>query len=201
MRQGQVTDLGKVGAHETLEIGVQHHLAQLPRAVAAKVEEENAIALGDERARLLHTDQRGHEFIGLLYAVFVVHRFHHIIRVSAFAEENQLPRLFHALPTVVAIHREVAANHRRDLSCADLLQLGLEHGEIMFAAVGRGVAAVEKCVDENARQACILRRADERVEMFLVRVHAAVGKQAPQMQRAVAGLELREKFHQRRIGR
>jgi hypothetical protein len=53
-------------------------------------------------------------------------------------------------------------------------------------------------MNKNFPDACVLCDADQRVEMFLVRMDAAVGEQTPEMQRAVAGLELGEKFNRRR---
>ena len=184
----QVADLREIGAREALEVGVQHDLAELPRAVAAEVEEENAVAVGDERPRFLHADERGHELVGFLLRVLALHRGHDVVGVGPLAEENQLPRELDALPAVVAVHRVVAADDRRDFARADFLQLGLKLGQVMLAAGRRGVAAIEERVDENLvrRDARVLRDLDQRVEMFLAGMDAAVGKQAPEMQRAVA---------------
>ena len=77
-----------IGAGKALELGVEHHFAQLPRAIAAKIEEKNAVALGDERPRFLYADQRGHELVGFLDAVFAMHGGDRIIGVGAFAEED-----------------------------------------------------------------------------------------------------------------
>jgi len=69
------------------------------------------------------------------------------------------------------------------------------------AARRRGVAAIEKRVDENVANARVLGDFHQRVEMFDVRMDTAVGKQAPEMERAVFRSKIGEKCFQRRIRR
>ena len=87
-----------------------------------------------------------------------------------------------ALPALVAVHGVVAAVDAGHLAHAVLAHLLLELRNVARAGGGRGVAAVHEGVDEDALQAVLARSAQQRVQMLLVRVHAAVGDQAEEMQ-------------------
>src|SRR5208282_2878024 len=68
------------------------------------------------------------------------------------------------------------------------------------AAGGGRVASVHEGVDVDAPDAGVLRDPDQGVEMFLVGMDAAVGEEAPEMERAVADLEVGEEAGQGGIG-
>ena len=118
-------------------------------------------------------------------------------------EDHGVVGLGDALPAAVAVHGVVAAADGGDLAAVVFAHLLLQLFEISGAVGGQGVAAVHEGVDEDAIDAVLLRHFQQRVQMRLLRVHAAVGEQAEQMQPALAGARvlhgieqhgMREKF-------
>lgn len=90
------------------------------------------------------------------------------------------------LPAEVAVHGVVAAGDGGDLSYADLANLLLEGFEVAEAAGGHGVAAVHEGVDVDAGEGMLGGELEERVEVALLRVHAAVGDESEEVEGAVA---------------
>ena len=98
----------------------------------------------------------------------------------AAAEHDGVPRELVALPALVAIHGKVAADDGGDLGHA--AGLAGDEGEVIRAAGRRGVAAIGDGVDEDVGHARVVRGFDERDEVILVAVHAAIGDEAEQME-------------------
>ena len=73
-------------------------------------------------------DNRHDEFVGdaRLHRSFRPPLTGHQRSCSPFAVNHSGVGLLYALPAVVAVHRVVAAHHRRDLADADLVELGLQ---------------------------------------------------------------------------
>ena len=104
------------------------------------------------------------------------------------------------LPAQVAVHGEVATAHTRQLPNTDSPELLLKLLKVSKPAGGHGVAPVHKGVDEDARELLLRRQLQQRVQMPLMRMHAAVRDQPDQMQRAAFCLRRVHSGQQRGIG-
>ena len=89
-----------------------------------------------------------------------------------------------ALPAAVAIHGVVAAANGGDLAGIVLAHFLLQLFEITRAVGWQGVASIREGVNKNAIDPLLRGHFQQGVEMFLPRVHAAVGDEAEQMQLA-----------------
>ena len=76
--------------------------------------------------------------------------------------------------------------------------VGFERLDVALAAVRRGVASIGEHVDEHARHAALLRQLDDRVQVRLMAVDAAVREQADQVQRVRVALAAIDGFEQLR---
>ncbi len=112
--------------------------------------------------------------------------------VLAVAVDEQVVGLLHAVPALVAVHREVAPDHRADARVARLAAPALDRLEVALAAVRGGVAAVGERVHDDVGDAALGRQLDQRLQVVLGRVHAAVGDQADQVQPLRVGHRRRE---------
>ncbi len=92
-------------------------------------------------------------------------------------EHERVERPLRALPALVAVHRVVAADDRRD-------PVGGQLGEIVERRVRRDVAAVGERVDPRVRSGAMR---EQRPQVVDVRVHAAVRDEPEQVHAAAAG--------------
>ena len=91
------------------------------------------------------------------------------------AVHQQVVGLLDAVPALVAVHREVAADHAADPAGADLLHPALDVGQVLGAARGRGVAAVGEGVHDEVVDPPLRGQLDQRLQVAVARVHATVG--------------------------
>ena len=138
------------------------------------------------------SDERNDELVGDAAVVRVLHALHRIgiAATLGVAEDHRVESFLLALPLLVAIHGIVAAADGGDLADAVLAHLLLQLLDVARAVGGQRVAAVHEAVHEHALHAVLLGHAQERVEVVLVRVHAAVREQTEEVQAAVAGARL-----------
>ena len=102
-----------------------------------------------------------------------------------------------ALPAIVAVHGVVAADDGGNLADAVFAHFLFERAQEIDAAIGRGVAAVHEAVDENARDFIFAGHAQQRVEMFDVRVDAAIAEEAEEVE--LAGAAAFHGFEEQRL--
>ena len=100
----------------------------------------------------------------------------------AVAEDHRVERLLLALPLLVAVHGVVAPADGRNLAHVVLAHLLLQLLDVARAIGRQGVAPVHEGMHEDALHAVLLGHAQQRVEMVLMRVHAAVREQPEEMQ-------------------
>ena len=167
----------------------------LAHAVGAEVEADAGIVVanrGQGLPTVVGTDKRDDEFVGHFLVVGIFHALHGIGLLAAFGvgEDHRVVGLRDALPATVAVHGVVASVDRRDLAAVVLAHLLLQLLEVSRAVGGQRVAAVHEGVHEDAVHAVLLRHLQQRVEMRLLRMHAAVGKQSEQMQPPLAGARM-----------
>jgi len=129
--------------------------ASLSPELSRTVLEDQVRALGDLGKGVLLVEQKAVAALGIAK--------HHRVEGLAF--------LF---PAHVAIHRIVPAVDRRDPAHAVLAHLLLQSGNKSRARCRPRVTPIHESVHKHARQAIFARRAQQRVEMLLVRMNAAV---------------------------
>src|SRR5712671_1984154 len=93
---------------------------------------------------------------------------------------------FDALPPIVAIHGVVAPDQRGDLTDTQFANLLLESLHEIAAAVRRSIPAIHEAVDQDVLDFLLLGHFQQCEQMIDVRVHAAIAKQAHQMQSTLA---------------
>ena len=93
------------------------------------------------------------------------------------AVHEQVVGLLDAVPALVAVHREVAADDGPDPARADLVHPGLDLREVLHAALGRRVAAVGEGVHDQVLDPPLGGELDQRLEVAVGGMHAAVGHQ------------------------
>jgi hypothetical protein len=99
----------------------------------------------------------------------------------ALCQDERVVRLLHARPTIVAVHRVIAAAHRRDLTHAHRRHLRLDLTDVAEPGIGRRVAAVGEGVEENPRQTPPPAQFQAREEVLEQPVHAGVADDAEKM--------------------
>src|SRR5882762_207972 len=104
---------------------------------------------------------------------------------------------FDALPPSVAIHGVVAPDQRGDLTDTQFANLLLESLHEITAAVWRSIPAIHEAVDQDVLDFLLLGHFQQCEQMIDVRVHAAIAKQAHQVQSTLAATlhRLLEKRH------
>jgi hypothetical protein len=105
-------------------------------------------------------------------------------RTGAGAADHRAIPLLGARPTVIAVHAEVASAQRREYSAPRILRnLLLQFGEETAARVRRRVTSVQHAMDGHRADALAIREIEQREQMRIERVHAAVAEQSDEMQR------------------
>ena len=143
----------------------------------------NARTESPGRIRASLADRRGgDELVGLAALVRGAHRLLAGLRVvvgRALAE--QLDRGPGALPALVAVHRVVAPDHGADPAGAALAADGLDAGDRARAGRRRRVAPVGERVDHEVGHVPVRGERDERLEVLVGGVHAALGDEPDQV--------------------
>ena len=164
---------------KAVEILILECADDLPHPVRAEVEEDQRIAVFDPpqvgSLGRQHRD-RLHELVGHALLVKPPYRLQRLLRLRADTERHQVVTALHALPSLVAVHREIAADDGGEMR-ARAEQLA----QVLLGRLRRRVAAVEDGMDEDSLRAERVRRVDQLVQMRLQRVHAAIGQQPHEM--------------------
>ena len=177
---------------EAVELRIEQGGEDFPDPVGAEVEAEDAVAVLHP---LVVADHRGRdELVVFLGLVGGVHGLHRVFRAGARLRRVRR-RLCDAVPAVVAIHGEVAADDSGDADAAG--QRGAQPGDVVGAGLRRGVAAVGEGVHDGGDAGVVqdLRQGDG---VVLVRVHAAGRHQAHQVAGALGLAEFADEVSERR---
>ncbi len=121
-------------------------------------------------------DDRLQELIRLVLLVPSLDGAHVVpsLRGLALPVHEPLDRNLHAVPALVPVHRIVPPDDRRDLSDAELRQELAQLARIARRGARRRVAPVAEEVHVHVRHADVLRGLEQRIQVRVVRVHAAV---------------------------
>jgi hypothetical protein len=173
----------------------------LAHAVGAKIKTDTGIIIADLRQRLatrVGANERHHELVGHSFVVRLLHPLHRIGVCTALglAFDHGAVGLRDALPATVAVHRIVAAVDSGDLAGVILAHLLLQLFQIAGAIRGQSVAAIHERVHEDAIDSLLFCHFQERVQMFLPRMHAAIGDEPEQMQFAPADAGIFHPFNE-----
>ena len=185
-RQRDARPRAAARAIEAVEVLERQRPHDLPHAIGAEVEEHHRVAVADRADRLpvgADDDVRLDELVGDVGGVGRLDHRARRRRRRAVAVDDRVVGELGPLPALVAIHRPVAARDRRDAADAGRGDRGFERRDVGASAGRRRVASVGEDVHEDARHAARLRQRDERVQVLLVAVDAAVREQADQVQR------------------
>ena len=94
----------------------------------------------------------------------------------------------YTLPAIITIHRVIAASHGCNLSNTNLIALLLQLFQELQTGSRRSITAIHKAMHIDILQTVSLRQLQQGIQMRIVAVHAAIGKQSPQMQGTAAEL-------------
>ena len=159
---------------------LREHDGQLLGAVVAVVEEDHHVAGTDRPDGFplgVDTHDRLDELVGHVGVVGLLHGGDHVRRRLADTVHELIVGHLHTLPALVAIHRIVTADDRRD-DARRLRRMALQRLNETLAAVRVGIAAVHEAVYIGMLDAVGLGDVAEFVEVVDRRVHAAVRHEA-----------------------
>ena len=170
-------------ALKTIESGIDERARQLSRPVGPEVEEDNDVAVANPAGVKRARDQK---FVGDAFRIRI---HHHVARPAVdrrLRANDCLPRLLHAVPTLVAIHRIIAPANRRDADSPPPSFRGdkaLELGNIALTARGRHVATIKEAVHADVLKTARDRMLEDREKVLVVRMDASIGEKPHDMQR------------------
>ncbi len=188
---------------ELVEIGLFERRRDLQRAVAAEVEEYDAVAVDDGAHRLpiLGDDERLQVLVdGAGFIPQGLDRLHGGRELAFVGQNVGVPPFFHHRPVgLVAVHGDVhapaaAGNGGVEVRVADFFEESLERLHIIQGRGFRHVAAIQQDMDPDLLLAFLLGAADHRLEVIHVGVHVAVGKQPDEMKRRALVLGVGDDF-------
>ena len=159
--------------------GAGQRVGELARAVGAEVEEDHGVAVAQPRPALDHG--RLHELVALVPRVGLLDRGERVRGAAALAGDDRLVGGRDPLPALIAVHRVVAPRHGRHASAAGL-ELREELAQEAEPRARRRVAPVQEDVQGGAH-APLAAMLEQRRQVLLVAVDAAVGEEAHQVQR------------------
>ena len=143
-------------------------------AVVAEVEEDDYVALLDGAVHGSVVDGE-YEFVSHAVVVALLHGFHHVGGILAFALHEEVVSHLHTFPTLVAVHGVESSDDAGDV-CALTLAVCLEVGDESLTALGVGVAAVHEAVNEGTVfHTVFLGNVHKAEDVVEARVHAAGG--------------------------
>src|SRR5262249_31788196 len=107
-----------VAAFESGEIGLGESHGRFASAVGPEVEEDHAIMVADGRDRIaagIDDCDWFHEFIGHALGIILLNSRNGIGSLPAFTKDEETISLLDAVPSLVAVHREIPAHNGCDL--------------------------------------------------------------------------------------
>ena len=175
-----------LGTLESVKIGQIQGPGHLAGAVGTEVHENDAVALVDGAVLADHGGL--HKFVGHALSIAVFHSLHRVHSLHALTADDGAISLLHAVPALVAVHAPEAALDGGDLRVAKGLALLIQFLHKAGAAGRRHVTAVQEAVDIDLLHAPLLGHIQDAEDVGDVAVHAAVGKQAHDVQGLAIGL-------------
>ena len=119
---------------EPVKLRVHKHAGDLPGAVGAEIEENDAVVVAD--GALAVADYGLHELVGHIVGIAAGHRVHGVAVLLALAVDHGVVRLLHPLPALIAVHGVVPAHDGGNPAHADLPAFFHRLGHKILAAGG-----------------------------------------------------------------
>ena len=159
-------------ALEAVESGVNKGSCYLSRSVGAEVEENNAVAVLDGLGILAHA--RDDKLIRHAVRIGLLHHLCRVVEFRSVKARHGAVGLFDSVILALSVHGVIASLDGSYFAYAYLLHLLLKLLDEALAG-GRGdIASVHKAVDKNFLYAEIPGHLNQRIEVGVVAVHAAV---------------------------
>ena len=181
--QAHERDLGPTSAIEPVKAIIDDGTRDLTGAIGAEVEEHDGIPIDDTAI------VKRHGLDELIGDLGIVGRLHSGDGIGRSGERrcahDGLVRLDDTVPTLVAIHCVIAARdacHAHGVLESALDDEVLQLLHVALAARRRDVAAVHKRMHAHIADAAFHGMLDERIQMLVAGMHAAIGEQAHEMQ-------------------
>ena len=168
----------------------------LPRPVRPEIQAEQPVAI--PRAPIPADHRGGEEFIRLPLGIRGCHRGHPIRRPLPLTPHHRGIGAAHPFPTVVAVHRPIAPDHRRHPR--PHRQFRLQRCDKPVRRRRRHIPPIRDRMQPD-RHPQRGDRTARRQHMHDMPMHPAIRHDTHQMRRPARRLHLARKFHQRRIGR
>ena len=177
-----------------LHIALREHRGELLGAVIAEIQEHNGIMrpdAADRAARIVNQTDGLDELIGHAFGIGLLNGLPHVAHRLALALAQKRIGLVNALPALVSVHCIIAADH----ACNRARKLAFLHARKHMpnkprSASGIGVAAVHEGMHIGLLNAFLLGKFQKALQVLERGMHAAVGKQAHEVQRRSALLDI-----------
>ncbi len=189
LSQADEVDVRDARTRKAGEVRIDERPGDLAGAIGSEVEEDDCIAVLDAHARLTgrrHED-RFHELVGHAARVRGPDGVDRVSAHGRFCLHDRTPRALDPLPSVVAIHRVVAAHDAGDGTNTDFREDAFEPLDVLGSRLGRHVPAVEEAVDVDPLSASARGHADQCVEMLLVAVDPSIGNETHEVHGSAGG--------------
>ncbi len=173
------------GAREGVKVLQVQRPRQLARAILAEVVADDRVVGGhfERFAALRRHAERADELVGFAAVVQLRHLFHHAGHRGRLRLHDGAVGRLNAVPAAVAVHRVVAAADGGHPRFAGIIrQVAQQAVQEALGRIGAGVAPVQHRVHRHAFDAGVRRRLQQREQVRDVRMHAAIGQQADEVQ-------------------
>ncbi len=184
-----VMQLRKFRSGKLSKISLGEGPRNLPRPVSPEVEENHRVAV-QQAAILIRRQIRLHKFIRHPSVIAGLQGCRQIRRPRrvGFTQHQRAPGSLHPIPTLISIHRPKTAANQPRLTIAGLGKMSQQLLQITQTAGGRHIAPIQKAMHVSFRHSLLLSQLQQSQQMLKMAMHAAVGKQAQQVQAASFGL-------------
>ena len=176
-------------AREVIPALIEDGVRQLASTVRTEVEEDHAVAVADRWWRALagrHDASRHDEFVGGAATVALLDQGYRVGRCRSGGLHHRPVSTLGPLPSLVAVHRVVAAADRRNGARADRARALRQFRDVAGRTVGRLVPTVGEGMNEHAGHPQRLCHLEQCVQVLARAVHAAGRNKPDQVQRLAA---------------
>ena len=187
------------------EILVDDGACELARPVGPEVEEDDSIAVAHAAPAERH---RLDELIGDALRIGALDGLHRVDILRIEPAYHRVVGALHPVPSAVAVHGVIAALDARYADVAravaieqELVDLALELAHVTRSALGRHIAPVEEAMHVHLRHTGSGRSREQRVQMRVRGMHAAIAQKAHQVHRSAVVARRAERMLDDRIRR
>ena len=147
-------------------------------------------------AVLFYNYRRQNKFIRLACFIGIPDCLHRIGRSGSSAKHHGVICLLHTLPAFISVHGIISAHYGCNFAYADFAHFFLQLCGIFRTGGRRGISAVQKNMHINLLQIVSFCQLQQSVQVGIVAMHTAVGKQTIQMQCGIVFLTMLHRLQQ-----